>query len=427
MCSFAPEFQETDLSHSQMASQSINYRNSASQIVLFFALLAFSMPVFAYEPEEGLKREPANKSENVTAMAGAEDEAAKCYELQKEEEKGEAFDPGKMIMHHIADDHSWHIVNHISVPLPVILYTDKGFEFFMSSGFYNADHDLVPYQGKHYRYALVEGHVTAVDELGFVIEQNGHHVSILDISITKNVLTMLLVFALMLWMFISIAKAYTRRPGQAPKGLQSFMEPIIMFVRDDVAKASIGEKKYERYMPYLLTAFFFIWISNMLGLIPFLPGGANLTGNIAVTATLAVFTFIITTLSGNAHYWRHMLAMPGVPVGILVLLTPIEILGMFLRPFVLMIRLFANITAGHIIALAFFSLIFVFGKGGESLGAGLGVAVVSVAFTVFMMVMELLVAFLQAYVFTLLSAIYIGSAVEEGHHEEHHADHAHAH
>ncbi len=422
MCSFAPEFQETDLSHSQMASQSINYRNSARQIVLFFALLAFSMPVFAYEPEEGLKREPANKSENATAMAGAEDEAAINY-LEPQSEP-ETFDAGKMILHHIADEHSWHIVGHLSVPLPVILYTDKGFEVFMSSRFNDEHHNTIAYEGKLYTYALVEGHIHAIDPVqGTIIEG----VSILDISITKNVLTMLIVFGLMLWMFTSIAKAYTRRPGQAPKGLQSFMEPIIMFVRDDVAKASIGEKKYERYMPYLLTAFFFIWISNMLGLIPFLPGGANLTGNIAVTATLAVFTFIITTLSGNAHYWRHMLAMPGVPVGILVLLTPIEILGMFLRPFVLMIRLFANISAGHIIALAFFSLIFVFGKNGDSLGAGLGIAVVSVAFTIFMMVMELLVAFLQAYVFTLLSAIYIGSAVEEGHHEEHHADHAHAH
>lgn len=422
MRSFAPEFQETDLSHSQMASQSINYRNSARQILLFFTLLAFSMPVFAYEPQEGLKREPANKTQSVTAMSGAADPATQSYLIQVVDEKN--FDAGKMIMHHIADDHFWHIVGHVSVPLPVILYTDKGMEFFMSSHFNDEHHNLIAYQGKHYMYALVEGHVTAIDPVeGTIIEG----ISILDLSITKNVLTMLIVFGLMLWIFISVAKAYTRRPGQAPKGLQSFMEPLIIFVRDDVAKASIGEKKYERYMPYLLTAFFFIWISNMLGLIPFLPGGANLTGNIAVTATLAVITFVITTLSGNAHYWRHMLAMPGVPVGILVLLTPIEILGMFLRPFVLMIRLFANISAGHIIALAFFSLIFVFGKNGESPAAGLGIAIVSVAFTVFMMVMELLVAFLQAYVFTLLSAIYIGSAVEEGHHEEHHADHAHAH
>jgi len=179
-------------------------------------------------------------------------------------------------------------------------------------------------------------------------------------------------------------------------------------------------------MPYLLSVFFFIWIANLLGLVPVLPGGANLTGNIAVTLTLAVITFIITTINGNKHYWGHIFAMPGVPPWVLIILTPIEILGMFLRPFVLMIRLFANISAGHIIALAFFSLIFIFGKGGDSVGAGMGVGVASWLFTVFMMCLELLVAFLQAYVFTLLSAVYFGAAVEEGHHhEEHHAEHAH--
>jgi F-type H+-transporting ATPase subunit a len=192
-----------------------------------------------------------------------------------------------------------------------------------------------------------------------------------------------------------------------------------MLIRDDVAKASIGPK-YERFMPYLLTVFFFILINNLMGLIPIFPGGANLSGNIAVTAVLAVLTLIITLFSSNGHYWRHIFAMPGVPIPVLIILTPIEIMGVVLRPFVLMIRLFANITAGHIIALAFFSLIFIFGK--MSPGAGYGVSIISVAFTVFMGMMELLVAFLQAYVFTLLSAIYFGAAVEEHHHAE---DHAH--
>ncbi|HET6990899.1 MAG TPA: F0F1 ATP synthase subunit A, partial [Bacteroidia bacterium] len=183
-----------------------------------------------------------------------------------------------------------------------------------------------------------------------------------------------------------------------------------------IAKASIG-KKYERYMPYLLTVFFFVWISNMLGLIPFFPGGANFTGNITITLALAVLTFVITLFSANKNYWRHIFAMPGVPVGVLVILTPIEIFGMFLKPMVLMIRLFANMTAGHIIALSFYALIFIFAKGGDAMGAGLGVSVASVAFCVFMMFLELLVAFIQAYVFTLLSAIYFGTAVEEHHHE----------
>ena len=327
-----------------------------------------------------------------------------------------SFDPGQMITEHISDAHDWHLFGHTHVPLPVIVYTDKGFEVFSSSHFKNHEtHGLQDYTGTNYTYRLEDEEVMVVSN-GIVDE--AATASLFDISITKNVLSLFIVATLMLVIFTSVAKSYRKREGQAPKGLQSFIEPIIIFVRDDVAKPSIG-KKYERFMPYLLSAFFFIWIANLLGLIPFLPGGANLTGNIAVTLTLAVLTFIITTIKGNKHYWRHIFAMPGVPTWVLFLLTPIEILGMFLRPFVLMIRLFANITAGHIIALAFFSLIFIFGNGGESAGAGIGVGIASWAFTVFMMALELLVAFLQAYVFTLLSAIYFGSAVEE-----HHPDHA---
>jgi F-type H+-transporting ATPase subunit a len=241
-----------------------------------------------------------------------------------------------------------------------------------------------------------------------------------DISITKNVLSLLVSIMLMLGIFFSVAKTYGRRKGEAPKGLQSIIEPLVIFVRDDIAKSSIGEKRYMAFLPYLLTVFFFIWINNLLGLVPLFPGGANLTGNISVTMTLALITFIIVLFNGNRHYWHHIIAMPGVPKWVLFLLTPIEILGVFIRPFVLMIRLFANITAGHIIALSFFSLIFIFGQ--MSTGAGFGVAVVSVLFTVFMTALELLVAFLQAYVFTLLSAIYIGAAVEEAHHDTPHHD-----
>lgn len=406
-----------------MRSKSYRSQFLAAWFILASLFAAIPATVFAYEPDDDERPKTSWSNENVSMQeAGGEHHEGEVMDLRSVSLE-HPFDAGQMIMHHIGDAHSWHIVGHFSVPLPVIIKTDKGFEFFMSSVFNSEDHKaLVAYDGKHYTYALHEEHIVAIDP------NNGHileEVSVLDLSITKNVLTMFIVFGIMFILFMNVAKAYKKRPGQAPRGLQSFLEPLIIFVRDDVAKASIGEKKYERYMPYLLTAFFFIWISNLLGLIPILPGGANLTGNIAITATLAVFTFLITTFSGNAHYWRHMLAMPGVPVGILVLLTPIEILGIFLRPFVLMIRLFANISAGHIIALAFFSLIFVFGNNGQSTGAGLGVAVLSVAFTVFMMVMELLVAFLQAYVFTLLSAIYIGSAVEEGHHDDHGHDHDH--
>jgi F-type H+-transporting ATPase subunit a len=242
-----------------------------------------------------------------------------------------------------------------------------------------------------------------------------------DLSITKNVASLFVCIALMLLVFISVARTYGKNKNAAPKGLQSWVEPIIVFVRDEVAKSSIGEKNYRKYMPFLLTVFFFILFSNLLGLIPIMPGGANVTGNIAVTMTLALITFIITSFSAKSNYWRHVFAMPGVPVWVLFLLTPIEILGVFLRPFVLMIRLFANILAGHIIALSFFSLIFIFGEMNQWIG--LGVSVVSLLFTIFMTLLELLVAFLQAYVFTLLSAIYFGAAVEE-HHEHEHKPHA---
>lgn len=337
------------------------------------------------------------------------------------EEHSEGFDPGHMITEHISDSHDWHLWGHTHVPLPVILYTEKGFEIFSSGKFRNHEtHSLQDFQGEKFTYRLLDEKIKVVAGDGTIDEVAS--AALIDLSITKNVLTIFIVSIILVWLFISIAKSYSRRTGKAPKGIQSILEPIIIFIRDDVAKPSIG-KKYERFMPYLLTVFFFIWIANLLGLVPVLPGGANMTGNIAVTLTLAVLTFIITTVNGNKHYWGHIFAMPGVPKGILLLLTPIEILGVFLRPFVLMIRLFANISAGHIIALAFFSLIFIFGDAGKNVGAGLGVGIVSWLFTVFMMALELLVAFLQAFVFTLLSAIYFGAAVEDAHHGEHKEEH----
>jgi F-type H+-transporting ATPase subunit a len=332
--------------------------------------------------------------------------------LSEEHESGK-FNPGKMISEHISDAHDWHLWGHTHIPLPVILFTDNGLDIFSSANFRNHEtHHLQDFAGKYYTYRLEDEQVKVVSN-GSINELSSE--SILDVSITKNVLTLFIISALMLFVFISVARTYTSRSGKAPRGLQGLIEPIILFIRDDIAKPSIG-KKYERFMPYLLSVFFFILFANLLGLVPVLPGGANLTGNIAVTLTLAVITFIITTVNGNRNYWGHIFAMPGVPKGILLILTPIEILGVFLRPIVLMIRLFANITAGHIIALAFFSLIFIFGNGGESVGAGVGVGIASWLFTVFMMALELLVAFIQAYVFTLLSAIYFGSAIEESHH-----------
>ena len=367
---------------------------------LFFSalfLLAFNT-ASAYEP---------------TDEKTAKDTSAKT-------EHGEAkFDAGKLILEHIGDSYGWHLFGEghsaVSIPLPVILYTDKGVDMFMSSAFHHGEEKV---EGKNV-YMLEEGKIKIVNEAGVIDEEAT--AKIYDFSITKNVASLLIGALLMLWIFLTVAKGYKTREGKAPKGIQSWLEPLILFVRDDIAKTSIGPK-YEKYLPYLLSVFFFIFINNLMGLLPIFPGGANLTGNIAVTMILAACTLVITMLSGNGHYWRHIFAMPGVPLPILIILTPIEIMGVFLKPFVLMIRLFANMTAGHIIALAFFSLIFIFGE--MSPVAGYGVSIVSVAFTVFMGMLELLVAFLQAYVFTLLSAIYFGAAVEE-HHEHAHEEAAH--
>ncbi len=364
---------------------------------------------------------PENESHSTEAVAGTNDHAADAHtvgehavgehaEVAHGEEK---LNAGKIIMEHVADAHGWHLWGHTELPLPVILYnSQRGFSVFSSARF---EHGHKAYGG----YKLEGQKIVAVNETGEVDAHSATKneeltAATTDISITKNVASLFITILLMLLIFTNIAGAYTRkRKGLAPTGLQNAIEPIIMFMRDEVIKPSIGHK-YERYLPFLLTVFFFIWIANLLGLIPVFPGGANLTGNISISMTLALFTFAIVTFSANKNYWEHVFVMPGVPKPILLLLTPIEILGVFLRPFVLMIRLFANITAGHIIALSFFCLIFIFGQNGA--GVGLAVSPLSLVFTVFMTVLELLVAFLQAYVFTMLSAVYIGAAVEEHHH-----------
>ncbi len=225
---------------------------------------------------------------------------------------------------------------------------------------------------------------------------------------TKTVMGLLAAALLGLWVFIALSRSYKRTGISHPKGMQSFLEPIILFVRDDIAVPNIGEHKYEKYMPYLLTVFFFILLNNLFGMIPFPPPfGANVTGNIAVTMVLALFTFFITQFSGNKHYWKDIFATPGVPFWLLPILIPVEIIGIFSKPFALMIRLFANIVAGHIIILSLVCLIFIF--------KSLGVAPASIFMVIFMDCIELFVAFLQAYVFTLLSALFISLAVKEEH------------
>jgi F-type H+-transporting ATPase subunit a len=328
---------------------------------------------------------------------------------EKGEEK-EAFNAGDVIMHHVMDNHEIHI-GPLHIPLPIILYSsENGLDMFSSSHLSHGD----PHKG----YIMEHEKIYFAGSSEVARDSNGHITAAkpFDLSITKTVFGLFLTIAIMLILFIKTARGYKVREGQAPKGIQSVMEPLIVFVRDEIAKPSIG-KKYEKFMPFLLTIFFFIWIGNLLGLIP-LIGGFNVTGNIAIALVLALLTFFITIKNGNKDYWMHILWTPGVPWWLKVpfpLMFIIEFIGFVSKPIVLTLRLFANITAGHIIILSFVSLIFIFDNlyGGA---AGWGVSILSVAFSIFMFAIELLVAVLQAYVFTLLSALYFGSAVEEHEH-----------
>jgi len=219
---------------------------------------------------------------------------------------------------------------------------------------------------------------------------------------------MMLAAIVILFLFLRMGSAYKRKKNIVPKGFNGFLEPMIVFIRDEIAIPNIGHQKFERFMPYLLTAFFFILVNNIMGLIPFFPFGANVTGNIAVTMVLALITFFITQISGTKDHWKHVFATPGVPVWLAPIMIPVELIGLFSKPFALMIRLFANITAGHIVVLSLVSLIFIF--------KALWVSSVSIPMVLFIDVLEILVAFLQAYVFTLLSALFIGLAAKEHHH-----------
>nr|WP_315853195.1 F0F1 ATP synthase subunit A [Mucilaginibacter robiniae] len=313
----------------------------------------------------------------------------------------EAFNPTTAILEHIADSHYWHVGGEKSIPLPVILFTDKGTELFSGSVF---EHGKTAYQGKYYTYKLIDDKIKVVNAQGELDKAASHHVY--DFSITKNVIAMWIAGLLLLIIFMSVAQSYKKRVGKAPKGLQSFIEPIIVFVRDEIARPNIGYR-YQRYMPILLTIFFFIWINNLLGLIPIFPGGANVTGNILLTFVMAFIVLLVVNFSANKYYWKHIF-MPPVPVWLYPIMIPVELIGVISRPFALMIRLYANISAGHIIVLSLISLIFIFKT--------LWIAPVSIVFVLFMDVLELLVAFLQAFIFTMLTALFIGTAVEEHHH-----------
>jgi F-type H+-transporting ATPase subunit a len=317
------------------------------------------------------------------------------------------FEPKEIILEHISDSHTWPfalpLVKESHLPLPIILYTDKGIETFSSGKLMPAG---TVYAGTNYSYKLEGEKIKVVNAAGVIDVQATKKV--LDFSITRNVASMFMAITILLIVFLSISASYRKRVGKAPKGLQSFLEPLILFVRDDIAIPNIGVK-HARFMPLLLSIFFFILLNNLFGMIPFFPGGYNLTGNIAVTAVLSVIIFFVVNLNGNKYYWKHIF-VPN-PWWLFFIMIPVEVVGIFTKPIALMIRLFANITAGHILILSLISLIFIFKT--------IWVSPVSIVFVVFMDAIELLVAFLQAYIFTLLGALFIGMAIEEHHHEAH--------
>lgn len=296
------------------------------------------------------------------------------------------------VMHHISDAHEWHLATlgstHITLPLPVIIFSkDRGLVVFSSSRFFNEHHCRVPYQG----YQL--------NEYDKIVALDAAH-TFYDLSITKNVAAMLISVLILLTSILKASHQYRYNPYFVPRGFGALLELAIVLVKDEIAIPNIGKEKYERFMPYLLTVFFFIALNNLMGL---LPGAANVTGNISVTSVLALFTFVLTSINGNKLYWQHVFSTPGVPKWLLPIMIPVELIGLLTKPIALAFRLFANITAGHIILLSIISLIFIF----ETELAGL----VSVPFGTFILLLKLIVALLQAYIFTLLSAIYFGTAV----------------
>jgi F-type H+-transporting ATPase subunit a len=330
------------------------------------------------------------------------------------DQKGEIKD---FIQHHLKDSYDFSLFSYpndqgetvyVGFPLPVILYDQEdGLVIFSSSKFHHGE-ELAEVNGKFYRQ--YHGKIYQTDAQGTIEYDENHHATNLkpyDFSITKNVAMMFIVAVIMFFLFTNMAKSYAKNGG-LPTSAGRFLEPIILYIRDDIARPNIGEKHYKRYMSYLLTIFFFIWFLNLFGLTPL---GVNVTGNITVTLALALITYFITTLTANRNYWGHIFWMPGVPVPMKFILAPIELLGTFIKPFALMIRLYANMVAGHVVLMSIIGLIFVFKTWlGGTLSFGLAFA---------LSILELLVAVLQAYIFTMLSALYFGMGVEEHHGDDH--------
>ena len=355
------------------------------------------------------------------------------------QKKKKAFNAQEIIFGHVLDGHDFHFFDitqndgtkkPIGIPLPVILYSpQRGLNFFMSSNFHHGEHEYAGYRLVNAEYleklkekgvdakkeGLSAGKIIAVDEN----DNWDKSVKFYDVSLTRNVVQMILALALLVWIMITIAKKYQKGEGvkNAPSGMQNLIEPIITFVRDDVAKPNLGQK-WEKYLPYLLTVFFFILINNLFGLI---PGSANVTGNIAFTMILGLISFAVILASSKKHYWGHIFNPPGMPLWVKFILVPVEFVSVFVKPMALIIRLFANMVAGHIIIICLISLIFIFSAMSKTVG--IASSPLAIAFTVFIYFIEILVAFLQAYIFAMLTAVFVGQAFEGEHHDEAHAAH----
>ena len=374
---------------------------SNKPLKLIIALLIACLPVF------GFSNTPSESTQVQTETTAVTKETEAKPADEKSKVKAKILE---VIGHHVLDGHDFSLFEyegkHIGFSLPIILW-DNGVHFFSSSKF-NHGEEVAESNGNF--YILHHEKIYKTNASGTLTGDEHHPTNLqpIDLSITKGVLTIMIVALLMFLLFTSLARSYAKNGGIS-SGFGRLFEPIVIYIRDEIAIPNIGEKHYKKYMSYLLTIFFFVWFLNIFGLTPL---GINVTGNIAITFGLAVITFVITNITANKNYWGHIFWMPGVPLPMKIILAPIELLGVFIKPFSLMIRLYANIFAGHIVLMSLIGLMFIFKSWlGSSLSFMLSFAISTI---------EILVALLQAYIFTMLSALYFGSAVEEHHHEEAH-------
>lgn len=382
---------------------------SRKTIQLFIATVFAVLPVFTFANADTTHVVKTAHAEVANHEGDAPKEAV-SEEVKAQEERAE------FIQHHLLDSHDFHLFSygkesghekHIGFPLPVILWED-GLHFFMSSEFHHGE-EVAESNGKYFAINHHNGMIYNTDAKGTFNVDGKHHTTNtkpLDLSITKNIVMILIVALLMLIMFRNLGKSYKKNGGIAT-GVGRFFEPIILYVRDEIAIPNIGEKKYKKYMSHLLSVFFFIWFLNMFGLTPL---GVNVTSNIAITASLAILTYLITTFTANKNYWGHIFWMPGVPAPMKLILAPIELLGTIIKPFSLTVRLYANMMAGHVVLMSIIAMMYTFNN---MVGSSLSFVLAFV-----LSILEVLVAGLQAYIFTMLTALYFGSANEEHHHDE---------